>query len=332
MDILQGFREKAKEAPKRIVFPESKEPRVIKAIEIIKKESIAYPILIGRKEEILSIAKDLNVDLDGIEFYNPEEFENLDEFIQEYYELRKHKGIDMDKAREAMEDPVFFGAMLVRKGYADGSVCGSITTTAKTVQGGLRIIKLQKGIKTLSSTFIMVHPDKKWGYNGVLLYADGAVVPNPDPEALAEIALMTAKTMRDLFKVEPIIAMLSFSTKGSAKHPDVDKVIKATEIAKKRAPDLIIDGELQVDAALIPEICERKAPGSPVKGRANVLIFPDLDAGNIAYKLTQRLAGAQAIGPILQGLAKPANDLSRGCSVDDIVNVTAITVIQAQNI
>ncbi len=331
MDFLESMRERAQAGPRKIVFPEGEEPRVISAVKRILELKTAYPILLGDVERISKMCEREGFDPSGVELINPADSDRLPDFSETYYELRKHKGITREEASEAIKDPVFFGAMMLKKDLADGYVCGSATTTAKTVQAGLRIIGMQPGIRVLSGAFVMIHPEPRWGKDGLFLYADTAVTPNPSAEGLAEIALTTAKTARNLLNTEPYVAMLSFSTKGSARHEDVDKVVRATKIAAEREPSLKIDGEMQFDAAVIEKTGQKKAPGSPVPGKANVFIFPDLDAGNIAYKITQYLGGARAIGPILQGMVKPANDLSRGCSVEDIVNLTAITVVQAQD-
>jgi phosphate acetyltransferase len=252
-------------------------------------------------------------------------------FADEFVEIRKAKGMTKDQAVEAMKNPLFFGAMLVRKGEVDGMVAGSINTTGDVIRSGLQVVGLAEGVGIVSGCFIMVTTANKYMDEKIVIFADSAVVPNPDAEQLADIAIVSAKTYKSLIGVEPKVAMLSFSTKGSADHPLLDKVLKATEIAKEKAPDLPLDGELQGDAALVPEIAKKKAPGSPVVGDANVLVFPDLNAGNIAYKLVQRLGGADAFGPVVQGFSKPINDLSRGCSAEDIVIMGAVTALQTQN-
>ncbi|HHM23911.1 MAG TPA: phosphate acetyltransferase [Bacteroidetes bacterium] len=325
MDFIASVREKAKKRGKTIVLPEGEEDRMIRAAEIIRKEGIARLILVGDEQKIRGRARELGVELGDLPIRKPADDPQFERYAEIYYELRKEKGMTPEKAREVMQNPLFYGAMLVREGLADGSVAGSVNTTGDVLRAGLHIIGLAPGISVVSGAFIMVVP----GWDRVFTFADSAVVPDPTPEQLAAIAKSSAETHRKLTGDDPVVAMLSFSTKGSAEHPLVDKVREGLRIAKENYPELVIDGELQVDAAIIPEIGQRKAPGSPVAGKANVLIFPDLDAGNIGYKLVNRFARAAAIGPIVQGLAKPANDLSRGCSVDDIVNVVAICSLMA---
>ncbi len=330
MDLLEEIREKAKKNPKRIVLPEGEEERTIKAAAEILKEGIAEIILLGEEIKIKDKAQSLKVDIGKTRIIEPEKSEQLEDYADTYYELRKEKGISKDEALSIMKGPLFYGAMMVKKGEADGSVSGAIHTTAETIRPALQIIKTAPGVKKVSSSFLMILKNKEFGENGALIFADCAILPNPNEEELADIAMASAKTAKDLMGCEPRVAMLSFSTKGSAKHKLVDKVVKATEIVKEKAPGLFVDGELQADAALIPEVASQKALKSPIAGKANVLIFPDLNSSNIGYKLVQRLAGTQAIGPILQGLARPVNDLSRGCSVEDIINLVAITSLQAQ--
>lgn len=330
MDLLKEIRERARKNPKRIVLPEGEEERTIQATAKIIKEGMAEIVLLGKESEIRDKARSLKVDMGKVRIIEPEKSEKLEDFVNTYCKLRKDKGIGKDEALSVMKEPLFYGAMMVKKGEADGSVSGAIHTTAETIRPALQIIKTAPGVKKVSSSFLMILKDKKFGENGTLIFADCAILPDPNEEELADIAIASARTAKDLMGCEPRVAMLSFSTKGSAKHELVDKVRRATEIIKKKEPHLLIDGELQADAALIPEIASQKAPQSSIAGRANVLIFPDLNSANIGYKLVQRLAGAQAIGPILQGLAKPVNDLSRGCSVNDIVNLVAITSLQAR--
>ena len=329
MDLLEEIREKAKKSPKRIVLPEGEEERTIKATSEILKEDIAEIILLGKETKIKDKAQSLKVDIGKVRIIEPEKSEKLNDYVNTYCEIRKEKGISKDEALSVMKEPLFYGTMMVKKGEADGSVSGAVHTTAETIGPALQIIKTAIGVKKASSSFLMILKDEKFGENGTLIFADCAILPNPNEEELADIAIASARTAKDLMGCEPRVAMLSFSTKGSASHKLVDKVVKATEIVKKKAPGLLVDGELQADAALIPKVASQKTLKSSIAGKANVLIFPDLNSANIGYKLVQRLAGAQAIGPILQGLAKPVNDLSRGCSVEDIVNLVAITSLQS---
>jgi len=330
MKISQLIREKAKKNPKSIVLPEGEEPRMIKASETIINESFASLILLGKEENIKSKARELGIELSNkIKIINPKDSEKLKEYAESYYQIRKNKGLSLDEAYQLLENPLYFGALMVYHDDADGLVAGSINATGDVFRPALQTIKTASGISIVSSSFIMVVPDCSYGENGVMVFADCAINPEPNAEQLADIAIASAATGKALVGFEPKVAMLSFSTKGSAKHPLVDKVIEATKIVQEKKPELLIDGELQADAALIPSIGERKAPNSKIAGNANVLIFPDLQSGNIAYKLTERLAKAEAIGPVSQGMRKPVNDLSRGCSAEDIVNVVAITVLQA---
>lgn len=332
MELMKEFWEKAKSDVKKIVLPEGEEERNLLASAMIKKEGLAQLVLLGNVQKIKDKAKSLNVDIEGIEILDPESSELASVYAKELYELRKAKGVTMEKAEKIVKDPMYFGTMMVKLDHADGLVSGAVHTTGDLLRPGLQIIKTAPGISTVSSFFIMLVPDCEHGKNGMLLFSDCAVNPNPTAEQLASIAISTADTAKNLCNMEPKVAMLSFSTKGSADHELVDKVRKATEIAKQLRPDLQIDGELQLDAAIVKKVADQKAPGSSVAGQANVLIFPDLQAGNIGYKLVQRFAKAEAIGPICQGFAKPVNDLSRGCSAEDIVNVVAVTAVQAQNI
>ncbi|HHZ12953.1 MAG: phosphate acetyltransferase [Caldicoprobacterales bacterium] len=329
MGVINDIIKKAKACKKTIVLPESDDIRMLEASQKIVSCGIADIVLLGNEEVIREKAGD--IDLSGVKIIDPLKSENVDTYVEALVELRKHKGMTLEKAKEAIKDPLYFGCMMVKLGDADGMVAGAVNSTPDVWRPVLQIIKTRPGISIASSCFLMEVPDCQYGENGVFIYADCGLNPDPTPEDLASIAISAAESARILADMEPRIAMLSFSTKGSASHESVDKVVEATRIAKEMAPDLLIDGELQGDAALDPDIGQQKSPGSPVAGRANVLIFPDLGAGNIAYKLTERLAKATALGPLSQGLAKPVNDLSRGCSVDDIVNVVAITALEAQN-
>lgn len=329
MSIMDGIKRKAAAVKKRIVLPEGTEERTVKAAEIIARQGIANVTLIGDVDKIREMSKGL--DYTGIQIIDPTKSDKLDVYAEKFYELRKHKGVTPEAAKAQVNDPLFYACMMIKMGDADGMVAGAINTTANTLRPALQIIKTAPGIKVVSSCFIMELKTSGCGYNGILMFGDCAVNPNPTAEELAAIAISTAKTGVQLTGMEPKIAMLSFSTKGSAKHELVDKVTQATELVRQLAPDLMVDGELQADAALVEKVGQLKSPGSPVAGKANVLIFPDLQAGNIGYKLVQRLAGAEAVGPICQGLAAPVNDLSRGCSVEDIVSVVAITAVQAQD-
>jgi len=314
----------------RIVLPEAYEERTIKAADIAIREGLARIILIGDHDEIRSHSERLGlVNLDKATIINPASHDNKDHYIAMMTELRKHKGMTREEASKLIEDPLYLGVLMIKNGDVDGEVSGADHSTGDVLRPAFHYVKTAPGFSVVSGAFIMILPDKSFGQDGVIIFADGAVHPDPTDKELAEIAVASAHTARAIAGFEPRIALLSFSTKGSARHEMVDKVVSATKIAKEMAPDLIIDGELQGDAALVEDICAKKAPGSQIAGKANVLIFPNLESGNIAYKLVQRLAHAEAIGPILQGMAAPINDLSRGCSVNDIVSMIAITANQA---
>ena len=328
MAIIDKIKAKAKSNVMHIVLPEGDEPRTVKAASIIVEQGLAKLTLLGNPEKIKEVAA--GASLEGIEIIDPATSEKCAEYAATLYELRKAKGMTEEKAAATVKDPMYYGIMMVKAGEADGLVSGAIHSTGDMLRPALQIIKSKPGIKTVSSCFLMESPNKEYGDDGIMIFADCAVNIDPDAEALANIALGAADSARSLAGIEPRVAMLSFSTKGSAKHDQVTKVQEATRIAKEMAPDLMLDGELQLDAALVEKVGQLKAPGSTVAGHANTLVFPSLEAGNIGYKLVQRLGNAEAYGPILQGIAKPCNDLSRGCSVEDIVATVAITAAQAQ--
>lgn len=328
-NVMEHIYAKAREAQKTITLPEADDVRTVTAAQRIVERKLAKVVLIGKEAAIRRACEDSGADVSECRIVDPESSTLLDQYSAQFYEMRKAKGITQEQSRKIVLDPLYFGCMMVKAGEADGQVSGATHSTADTVRPALQILRTAPGCKLVSSFFVMIVPDCEYGENGTFIYADCGLVINPNAEELAEIAIQSAITMNNLLGFEPRVGMLCFSTKGSAKDPIADKVIEATRIAKQRRPDLLIDGELQGDAALVDWIGSKKAPGSPVAGKANVLIFPDLNAGNIAYKLTERLAKAEAYGPVLQGLARPVNDLSRGCDAEDIVNVAAITAVQA---
>lgn len=330
MDLLKQIKQNAAKYNMRIVLPEGTEPRTLKAAQIIIKEKLARLILLGNKAAVEQKSAELNVEISGAEIIDPTTDLRREKYAEKMVEIRKEKGLSHDDALKMLNDPLCFGAMMIKCGDADGELAGAINSTGDVLRPAFQFVKTAPGSSVVSGAFFMF-VDQQFGADGILVFADCAVMPDPSAEQLAEIAITTAKTTRAIVGMEPRVALLSFSSKGSAKHPLVDKVKKATELAQQMAPELMIDGELQLDAALVKEVGELKAPGSKVAGKANVLVFPGLESGNIGYKLVQRLAGAEAVGPVLQGMAAPINDLSRGCSVSDIVNMVAITANQAAN-
>ena len=331
MSFLDTVKQRAKSQIKTIVLPEALDPRTLKATRQVLAEGLAKIILVGNTAAIEAAAKENATDITGATIIDPATYEGTAALTAKLYELRKDKGLTEEQAQKLLtENPLYLGCMLVKENIADGMVAGAVYSTADVLRAALQIIKTAPGVSMASSCFVMVVPNCEYGNNGVFIFSDCGLVQNPDAPQLATIAESSAKTYSQLIGSEPVVAMLSHSTKGSGKHPDVDKVVEATRILKENAPHLKADGEFQLDAAIVPAIGAAKAPGNEVAGNANVLVFPDLDAGNIAYKLVERLAKAEAYGPITQGIAKPVNDLSRGCSAEDIVGVVAITAVQAQ--
>ncbi|HKM94826.1 MAG TPA: phosphate acetyltransferase [Prolixibacteraceae bacterium] len=331
MKLLEQIKSNASRLNKRIVLPEGTEPRTLQATSIILSEKIAQIILLGDEEEIAEQAKKLSINIDGALIVNPKTDPRRETYANLMVEIRKSKGLTKDEALILLNDPLYFGPLMIKSGDADGELAGAISATGDVLRPAFQFVKTLPGCSVVSGAFLMF-VNEKFGHDGVLVFADCAVMPDPNAQQLAEIAVVSAQTAQSIVGLEPRVAMLSFSTYGSAKHPMVDKVVEATKLAKAMAPQLMIDGELQLDAAIDEEVGKLKAPQSKVAGKANVLVFPSLEAGNIGYKLVQRLAGAEAIGPVLQGMAAPINDLSRGCSVTDIINMVAVTANQAGSI
>lgn len=330
MSFIDEIKQRAKNDLKTIVLPEATDIRVLQATENILKEQFANVILVGEKDTILNIAHESNINITGVKIVNPAKSDNYDKYVNDFFELRKKKGMTISKAKELLLDPVYYGMMMVKENEADGLVSGAIHSTADTLRPALQILKTAPDTKLVSAFFLMLVPNCEYGENGTFVFSDCGLNVNPNAEELAEIAHSSSKSFEQLTGKQSKIAMLSYSTYGSAKSELTEKVINATELVKQNYPELQVDGELQLDAAIIPEIADMKAPGSDIKGMANTLIFPDLNAGNIGYKLTQRFAKAEAYGPLCQGIAKPVNDLSRGCNSKDIEGVVAITAVQAQ--
>ncbi len=330
MNLMDSIRENAKKNNKCIVLPEGTEERTLKAADIILQEGLARLILLGDKQQIMQMTEEFGLKhISQATIIDPKQHAQKEFYAQMLFDIRKSKGMSMDEALKLVENPLYLATLLIKNGDADGEVAGAKNTTGDVLRPAFQVVKTLPGISVVSGAFIMILKDDQWGHNGILVFADCAVHPNPTAEELAQIAVVTAKTAKNIAGIDPHVAMLSFSTKGSAKHEMVDKVVEATRLAKEMDPALKIDGELQADAAIVSKIGASKAPDSEIAGKANVLVFPTLEVGNIAYKLVQRLAGAEAVGPVLQGMAAPINDLSRGCSLEDIVNLVAITANQA---
>ena len=333
MNFIENIKNRAKQEIKTIVLPEAEDIRTLKATQIALKEKYANIVLVGNEEIIKQKAQENNVNIEGATIINPQTSENYEKYVQLLYELRKNKGMTIEQAKELVLNPVYFGMLMVKdeETKADGLVSGAAHSTADTLRPALQILKTAPDTKLVSAFFVMVVPDCEYGENGTFIFGDAGLNENPNPDQLSEIAISSSKSFEQLVQKEPKVAMLSYSSHGSAHSELTEKVIEATNLLKEKEPNLIADGELQLDAAIIPEVAASKAPRSPLKGEANVLIFPNLDAGNIGYKLVQRLGKAEAYGPLCQGIAKPVNDLSRGCSAEDIAGVIAITAVQAQN-
>ena len=332
MSFIERIKERARTEIKTIVLPEATDSRILEAAQIVKNEGYAKIILIGDEEKVKEIANDKGINIENIQIVNPLKDKKTEEYAKALYELRKSKGMTEEQAHQLILDPVYFGMMMVKLNEADGLVSGAAHSTSDTLRPALQILKTAPGTKLVSAFFIMVVPNCEYGSNGTFIFADSGLNEEPDSDKLSEIAISSSKSFEQLIGEKAKVAMLSYSTYGSAHSASTEKIIEATSLVKEKAPELMVDGELQLDAAIVPEVAEFKAKGSPLKGRANVLIFPDLSAGNIGYKLVQRLAKAEAYGPLCQGIAKPVNDLSRGCSSQDIAGVVAITAVQAQQI
>ncbi len=330
MSFIEQIKERAKTEIKTIVLPEATDQRILEAAQIVKNDGYAKVILIGNEDEVKKIANDKKIDIEGIKIVDPSKSEKKEEYANKLYELRKAKGMTEEQAQKLILEPVYFGMMMVKLNDADGLVSGAAHSTSDTLRPALQILKTAPGTKLVSAFFVMVVPNCEYGSNGTFIFADSGLNEEPDSEKLSEIAISSSKSFEQLVGDQAKVAMLSYSTYGSAHSASTEKVVEATKLVKEKAPELTVDGELQLDAAIIPEVAEFKAKGSPLKGQANVLVFPDLGAGNIGYKLVQRLAKAEAYGPLCQGIAKPVNDLSRGCSSQDVAGVIAITAVQAQ--